>query len=180
VVEQVNGVSVGLSVPLHWENPGSVDAKPKLLKLTKGSFSVLLVDARSERAIVGHSLESDKYVSTKASIVDAYSGPVSGLFQNAGLPISKGSGGIVLEMTINKLLVEEDNLYRGTAVASVRLLKAGNALWSGNAIGSTKRWGRTFVGANYDEALTNSLVDLVDKLTADPQFQKAAADAVAQ
>jgi hypothetical protein len=177
-IEKINGMDVGLFVPLHWENPGSIDPKPGILNLGKSPFAVVLLDGRSDQVIVGHSSKNGRYIATKNSIVEAYTAPVSGLFQNAGLPVSKTAENLALEITINKLFVEEGNIYRGQAEASVRILKDGKAVWSGSAVGSAKRWGRTFSMTNYDEALTNSLADLVDRLTDDSQFLQGAASAL--
>ena len=51
--------------------------------------------------------------------------------------------------------------------------KSGKALWSGLVGGSNGRWGKSYKLANYQETLSDAMIDLAQKLAADPGFTNA-------
>ena len=68
----------------------------------------------------------------------------------------------------------EDNTYLATIGGSLVLAdRAGQVLWKGMVVGSSKRWGRTFTAETYLQAFSDAALDLSTKLALDPGFRAA-------
>ena len=165
----VNGVKAGLKISLSWENPGSIDRKAAVTLMVKEPVAIVVHDARANMTLVGHSAENGKNVATKDDLNQAYEVHINRLFTEAGFKVKK-TASTIIDITINDLFVEEANTYRGLMKGTVQVIKNDTPVWSNVSLGNAKRWGKSFKEDNYNEALTNTIVDFVDKLTDDQKF----------
>ncbi len=80
----------------------------------------------------------------------------------------------VLQLEMTQFWTVEDNTYLATIGGSLVLAdRAGQVLWKGNVVGSSKRWGRTFTAETYLQAFSDAALDLSTKLALDPGFRAA-------
>jgi hypothetical protein len=95
-----------------------------------------------------------------------------------GLPLApKGSEGTVtLSAELLDFFVLERTTYVGNVRLKVTVRKGDKALWMGMAVGSSKRFGRSFSLENYHETLSDSVLEALSSLFKDGAFLKALAD----
>ena len=86
----------------------------------------------------------------------------------------KNGADAVLAMTLNRFWAQESPNYDAQVVLAVEVRsRSGAALWSGTASGHDGTFGRSLSAENYQQVLSNAVVNAVSGLVAKPQFQEA-------
>jgi len=85
-----------------------------------------------------------------------------------------GSGGdVAISGELRRFFVTEDSVYHGELGMRIDVTKVGAAVWSGVVSGNNTRFGRSYKIVNYQETLSDSIVDAVGHLVADSDFVRA-------
>lgn len=90
------------------------------------------------------------------------------LFAQAGYR-SDGNADRVISGEVSKFFVKEGNSYSGTVVLNVAVSdRSGKVLWRGTAYGANQTFGRSYHIDNYQQVLSDSLIDAANNLLKDP------------
>jgi hypothetical protein len=154
-----------LRVPLDYratERPsvGTFTA-PSGLKL-----AVTVEDARGGATEIGRNSEDTPPVPIYPAgpAVDAFvRDAVARQLTDLGITVEpeRAKAGKVLALRVRRLWVEETNTYKAEITADVVLTDAARRLWQGQLTGTNERFGRSLQPENYQETLSDSIVDLV-------------------
>lgn len=135
-----------------------------------------LVDRRPSPQVIGRNMEekTPRAVTTKDDVGLFVGTQLAGLLHEVATPVVTEGETRVLTGEVAQYFVNEDNTYNATVVLRLTLLDSQErVLWRGVAAGRSRRWGRSFSAENYQEALSNALIDAVKGLVQDPAFLAA-------
>ena len=96
--------------------------------------------------------------------------------KNDGVTVVPSADGAdaVLAMTLNRFWAQESPNYDAQVVLAVEVRsRSGATVWSGTASGHDGTFGRSLSAENYQQVLSNAVVNAVSGLVAKPQFQEA-------
>ena len=102
------------------------------------------------------------------------------LRRHAGTGVTdvSSNGTVILKAEVLQFFVDESETYRGDVRLKVTLINSsGNTLWTGITSGASIRFGRSFSAENYDETLSDSLVEAVRNLMQNANVRGALASA---
>lgn len=138
------------------------------------------VDARSDKQRFGENQEkrTPRILITTDDVPTFVHQQSWKFLSDFGLPMApKGTEGTVsLAMELLDFSVLERTTYVGNVRMKVTLQRGGQAVWMGMAVGSAKRFGRSFNLENYHETLSDSLLEALSSLFKDGAFLKALSD----
>lgn len=98
------------------------------------------------------------------------------LFAQAGYKASDTNADRVVSGVIHKFFVVEGTIYRAKLDLSITVRdRSGKVLWSGTVEGSSSTFGHSYSLVNYEQVLSNSVVDAADQLLQNAPFNKALA-----
>ncbi len=188
--------SLALACSLSWGCGGSKQTGPLVLSpiyrptaaLELQSLSGALVstpirmgalsDARSEpRNEVGKSLEEDhpvKVMSPPAELLALFEKGIRHNFEEAGLRVTDDAN-VVVNFELMRAWVEEDGVYRADVRLKALVEKDGVQTGTMLVGGSAKRWGASLNPDNYEELLSDCLVDAMVHLLNMKEFHAAVA-----
>ncbi len=96
------------------------------------------------------------------------------IFDRGGLTTVDSGGNAVVSGEVRQFFVEETDTYRANVVLHLTVRSsAGTALWDGNVSGSASTFGRSYSMENYDQVLSDSIIDATATLLKDPDFRSA-------
>ena len=142
-------------------------------------LAVSVVDARADTAAIGQNAEGSPPVPIYAG------GPSPDVFvrdgvarelANAGIPVESDphAANKGLTLRLQRFWTDETSTYKTSILASAELTDAsGRSLWRGQVTGNNKRFGRSLKAENYQETLSDAVVDLVQNMLHDPAFGQA-------
>jgi hypothetical protein len=88
-----------------------------------------------------------------------------------GVQVVAHDGDLILSGELRRFYVVETGTYDGEVAFRLDLTsKAGKVLWSGLVRGTNGHWGKSFKPENYQETLSNSLIDAVQQLLSNRDF----------
>jgi len=167
-----------LRVPLDYRPTDKVTLAG--LEVAAGTrVAVTVVDARTDTSAIGRNSESAQPVPVYAAdtapdgfVRDAVARELAGA--NIQVATDPHAATKVLTLRLQKFWTEETNTYNTSIQASVELADAsGRSLWKGQVAGSTERFGRSLSAENYQEAMSDAVVAMVERLIHDPGFVQA-------
>lgn len=137
-------------------------------KIKLGTFT----DSRIEKKLIGENVEKENKlpVSTDSKLEDFIRAGVNTTFKDLGLSVVDSNPDYTLNFEITKFFITEKNTYVGTLVTKVNLVKSGKVVWSDVAMGSNKRFGRSYKLENYLETSSDLVIDLLLNLFKKPEF----------
>lgn len=149
-------------------------------------LAVTVEDARGGTAEIGKNSENAPAVpvypadpAIDAFVRDAVIRELANLGITAETAHARGTK--MLDLRIRRFWVEETSTYKGEITADVHLADAaGRYLWQGQMTGTSERFGRSLNVENYQETLSDSVVDLVQKLFQNSAFVEALEASTAQ
>lgn len=170
----------GKTFPLAFTPSDDIqDVRPKELSpelLRVPLFVEPLSDARTgDRTVIAENREhSEPVVMRTASDVPRYvTDGVKTCLLRWGVSESP-SATRRLKGELARLFVEETGRYRSEIQARFRLQDLeGKVLWQGTVVGTAEKYGRSQKPENYNEVITDTVMDLTARLLADPGFQAA-------
>jgi hypothetical protein len=167
-----------LRVPLDYRPTDRIEVTglkvPQTLRL-----AVTVIDNRPDKSSIGQNSEGSPPVpiypnepSPDVFLRDA----VAHEFANAGIPIESDAhrANKVLSLRLERLWAEETNTYKSSIATDAQLIdSSGRRLWQGKVTGGSERFGRSLSAENYQETLSDAVVNLVDNLLRNPAFVDA-------
>lgn len=135
-----------------------------------------IVDKRADTETIGKNSEDSPPIAIKASSAEVTTLVMTALTRQltaAGYTMAPSSA-VNLNVELTQFFVDEGNIYRGTVVLKVNVVKDG-ATTTFVVTGSAKRWGASLSEANYNEVLSDCLVNAAQDLVKAPGFQAAVA-----
>ena len=142
-------------------------------------LAVTVVDNRTDKSSIGQNSEGSPPVpiypnepSPDVFVRDA----IAHEFANAGIPIETDAhrASKVLTLRLERLWAEETNTYKSSIATDAQLIdSSGRRLWQGKVTGGSERFGRSLSAENYQETLSDAVVNLVDNLLRNPGFVDA-------
>lgn len=161
-----------LNQPLAWTPTNTLD-----LGVTQAHGAPAAVrfdtfsDTASNPALVGENVEqaTPRQVTTADAVGPFVSQHLQQLFTQAGYPAGGDNADRVISGEVSKFFVREGNSYDGSVVLNVSVSdRSGKVLWHGTTWGSNQTFGRSYHLDNYQQVLSDSLVDAANKLLKDP------------
>ncbi len=132
-------------------------------------------DERSKQDRIGVNVEDDGSipVRSRGSVEEFVETALREELPTLGLKF-RDDAPLKLNVEVMKLFVEEDHLYKGEARLRVALLdSAGKEVFAGLVSGTSTRWGRSKSEENYDEVLSDSLLEAIGHLMEESGFRHA-------
>ncbi len=151
------------------------------LKVSPGTrVGVRVSDERTDATAIGRNTENE----SKPIPIYATQPPPDGFVRdavarelgNAGIPVEPDpkSANKVLKLGLKQFWADETSTYHSTVRADADLTDAsGKSLWRGQVSGDNQKFGRSLSAENYQESLSDAVVDLVQNLLRNPTFVEA-------
>jgi hypothetical protein len=138
-------------------------------------------DGRPDPSMIGENRENERQfpppkVTTHDDVPKWITAQGRTFFTNLGLPITDAASPHVIRGEILSFFVAEGNDYIGDVRIKILVEKDGQPVWSGLALGSAKRFGRSYKVDNYLETLSDSLQEAYANLLKNPSFLDALAN----
>jgi hypothetical protein len=163
-------------VSLQWKPTSELKLGAAQMPQTSIRFDTFK-DARADKAAIGENREDDahpKPVTTRDDVVAFVSSHMRELFDRAGLKTVDGNAAVTIHGEVQQFFVREAGTYKGEVAVHLTVIgQDGRTLWSGLASGEATRFGRSYKLENYDEVLSDALVNTVSSMLQSAQFQKA-------
>lgn len=148
--------------------------------LTKRAVQVIAIaDEREKKGEIGSNIEKKTPVQV---LTDEKAVPVFvrerivGLLKEVGVKVvdEPGAQDRVLAIKLHKLWVQESNTYQTDIRVSIEMRDVQGAVMGELLLsGANKKFGRSLSVENYQETISDALIDLVEKLLHDSAFLKA-------
>ena len=136
-----------------------------------------IVDVREDKSKVGENAEkagASVSVSTKDDVPAWVSDQLRFVFGKVGLDFVPSGGDSKVTLELRRFFVTEKDTYDGEITVKVTIADAaGKVVYEGMASGGSTRFGRSFKPDNYNETLSDAVIDLVKKLVASSDFMAA-------
>ena len=178
VVAADAGAALLEHVPLQWKPTSELELGAVQMSQTAIRFDTFQ-DARADKAAIGENREDDahpKPVTTRDDVGAFVSSHMRELFDRAGLKTVDGNAPVTIRGEVKQFFVRETGTYKGEVAVHLTVIgQDGRTLWSGLASGEATRFGRSYKLENYDEVLSDALVNTVSSMLQSAQFQKALA-----
>lgn len=163
-------------LPLVWAGVGKTPPPSAAVASALGAVAVEPGEFRDGRTtppnVVGTYEDDGFKVTTKGDVRAFWAGRERVLLEGAGMRFQT-PGGARLDATLLQLDVLEGNTFNGTARMAFTVTTRSAQPWTKTYDGHSKRWGRTHKPDNFDEALSNAIVDATRQLLVDPAFAAA-------
>lgn len=132
-------------------------------------------DTASDPALIGENLEqaAPRRVTTADPVGPFVTRQLQLLFAQAGYPSGGASADRVISGQVQKFFVQERDTYRGSVVLDVTVTdRSGKVLWRGTSWGSDETFGRSYHLDNYQQVLSDSLIDAANNLLKSPGLRE--------
>jgi hypothetical protein len=133
-------------------------------------------DVRDNREAIGENLEDDrpKPVTTTDDVGAFVGRHMRELFDRAGLKTTDSNAAVTIKGEVKQFFVRETNTYKSEVAVHITVVGGGgNTLWNGVASGEATRFGRSYKLENYEEALSDAVVNTVSSMLQSSEFQNA-------
>jgi hypothetical protein len=127
-------------------------------------------DTAASPNLMGENLEQSKprLVTTGDSVGQFVSEHLGHLFAQAGYPDGGSNADRIISGRVSKFFVRERNMYRGSVVVTLTVRnQSGTVLWQGTVWGRNKTFGRSYQLYNYNQVLSDSIVNAANQLLTD-------------
>ncbi len=129
-------------------------------------------DVRPDPTVVGRDEDSGTLVRTRDNVAQYCSNRLGEMLRNAGARLDEQPAAMV-EADLLEFRVDEGGTFKGLARIRVTVRHGATPEWSKTYEGTSTRWGRSHNPENYNEALSNSLSEAVEKLLKDDDLAAA-------
>lgn len=162
-------------VSLQWQP--SADASLGVVQSSTHKFSFQnFADVRQQPALIAENREkaTPRTVTTKDDIGVFVATHMREVFERGGLTTVDRDGDVVVSGTVRQFFVEETDTYKASVVVHLILRNsAGRDLWEGDVSGSASTFGRSYSMENYNQVLSDSVIDATATLLKDHDFRSA-------
>ena len=135
-------------------------------------------DTAANPALVGENLEqaTPLLVTTADPVGPFVTRHLQQLFAQAGYAPGGANADRVISGNVQKFFVSERDNYRGNVVLAIVVRdRSGNVVWQGTAWGMNQTFGRSYHIDNYQQVLSDALIDAADNLLKNPDLRQALA-----
>jgi len=163
------------NVPLQWRPTSELQLGTVQMTQTPIQFEAFQ-DTRENKQAIGENQEDDKPkpVTTRDDVGAFVSKHMRELFQRAGITTVDSDGAVIIKGEIRQFFVRETSTYQSEVAVKLTVVsRDGKTLWSGLASGDATRFGRSYKLENYDEVLSDAVVNTVSSMLGSTQFQAA-------
>jgi YajG family uncharacterized lipoprotein len=129
-------------------------------------------DVRPDPTVVGSDEDSGTLVRTRDNVAQYCSNRLGLMLRNAGARLNERPAAMI-EADLIEFRVDEGGTFKGLARIRVTVRHGQTPEWSKTYEGTSTRWGRSHNPENYNEALSNSLSEAVEKLLKDDDLAAA-------
>jgi hypothetical protein len=169
------------NVPLKWSptstlaEMGPLDVSGALLttKIHIDAFT----DVRQNPTLVAENREkADKPrpVTTSSDVAAFLTDHLKDTLQHAGLTIVDSAADVNISGEIRNFFVAETSMYRGEVSVLLHVKNsAGKEIWTGVIGGAAERFGRSYRLDNYEETMSDMVLQAAYSLLASPGFREA-------
>jgi hypothetical protein len=162
-------------VPLQWTPTSQLQLGAREMSGATIQFEPFQ-DVRDNKEAIGENFEEDtpKPVTTSDDVGAFVSKHMRELFDRAGLKTVDTGGAVTIKGEVKQFFVRETNTYQGEVAVHITLVdRTGKTLWNGAASGDANRFGRSYKLENYDEVLSDAIVNTVSSMLQSAEFQNA-------
>lgn len=167
-----------LNQPLAWTPTQTLDLG--VTQKSSGTPAAVRIETFSDTAndpkLVGENLEhaTPRLVTTADPVGAFVTQHLQQLFAQAGYPSGGANADRVISGQVSKFFVSEKDNYSGSVVLNVTVSDHnGKVLWQGTAWGSNQTFGRSYHLDNYQQVLSDSLVDAANNLLKSQALREA-------
>lgn len=169
-----------LHVPLSYGPTSSLQIKAMGGAVASSTFQLGVIrDARAgDLGVIGENRQDDKPVAvlaTPGSVLETVQTAIYTNMATAGLRLVEAGGRIRLDFEVLHLWVEEREIYKATARLRVHVHHEGGPSGVVVVDGTSRRWGSSLSADNYNECLSDALLNAVERMISSPQFEHAVA-----
>ena len=135
-------------------------------------------DSAQNRALVGENVEQAKprLVTTIDSVGQFVTRHLANLFAQADYVSGGANAARIVSGQVSRFFVTEHNLYRATVILHLTVSnRGGKVLWQGTVWGRNKTFGRSYQLYNYNQVLSDAVVNAADKLLKNSALREALA-----
>jgi hypothetical protein len=167
------------SVPLRWKPTDSAAGAVNAASRTFQGKRVRVVpstDAREEVRLIGRNVEdrAPREVTTREDVGAWCSGQLVELLRRAGVQVVTEGADLVVSGQVVGFFVEEDDRYRGAVSLKLSVSDPeGGERWSGQILGDSDRFGRSYKYENYMETLSDALLHAAEAFFGAQGLEKA-------
>jgi hypothetical protein len=184
-ISQLNDVSLVWTPTNAIEPPGLVTIPPgasvapgAMMSATLRISVKALTDIRPDPKRIGQNLESTSKgcvfpVTTKDDAAAWTTDRLRFVLGRMGFDAVEQGSDVAISGELRKFFVSEDNVYSGAIGLRLDVTKADKIIWSGLVMGSNTRFGRSYKLENYQETLSDCVIDAVEHLAEDASFVRA-------
>lgn len=167
-----------LNQPLAWTPTQTLDLG--VTQKSSGTPAAVRIetfgDTANDPKLVGENLEhaAPRLVTTADPVNGFVTQHLRQLFAQAGYPSGGANADRVISGQVSKFFVSEKDNYSGSVVLNVTVSdRNGKVLWQGTAWGSNQTFGRSYHLDNYQQVLSDSLVDAANNLLKSQALREA-------
>lgn len=167
-----------LNQPLAWTPTKTLDLG--VTQRMAGTPAAVRVETFSDTApdpkLVGQNVEqgTPRLVTTADPVGAFVSQHLQQLFAQAGYPAGGAGADRIVSGEVSKFFVSEKDNYSGSVVLNVTVSdRAGKVLWQGTVWGSNETFGRSYQLDNYQQVLSDSLIDAANNLLKNAALRQA-------
>lgn len=165
------------NVSLQWAP--SADANFGVVQASDHKFSFEnFRDARQQPQLIAENREkaTPRTVTTQDDVGAFVATHMRQVFNRGGLTTVDSGGDVVVSGEVRQFFVEETDTYKASVIVHLTVRNgAGTVLWEGDVAGSASTFGRSYSLANYDQVLSDSIIDATATLLKDHEFRTALA-----
>jgi hypothetical protein len=165
-----------LNQPLAWIPTKTLDLG--VTQKTAGTPATVRVETFSDTAsdpkLVGENVEqaTPRLVTTTDPVGAFVTHHLQQLFAQAGYPAGGADADRVVSGEVSKFFVSEKDNYSGSVVLNVTVSdRSGKVLWQGTVWGANETFGRSYHLDNYQQVLSDSLLDAANNLLKNPALR---------
>jgi hypothetical protein len=162
-------------VPLQWRPTSELQLGAREMSGATIQFEPFQ-DVRDNKEAIGENSEEDtpRPVTTTDDVGAFVSNHMRELFDRAGLKTVDNDGAVTIKGEVKQFFVRETNTYRSEVALHITVVdRSGKTLWNGAAAGNANRFGRSYKLENYDEVLSDAVVNTVSSMLQSAEFQNA-------
>jgi hypothetical protein len=164
-----------LNQPLAWTPTKTLDLGVTTNRGTPARVRFqTFTDTAPDPTVVGENLEqaAARQVTTRDPVGPFVTQHLQALFAQAGYASGGAEADRVVFGEVQKFFVKERDNYRGNIVLVVTVSdRSGKVLWRGTAYGTNSTFGRSYHLDNYQQVLSDSLIDAADNLLKNPALR---------
>ena len=186
VVLVVAGLAAGVAwaqrslvVPLKWTPIARDNQRPPTLDITGGLLTVRfdpVADKRDKGRQIGENTEGKTPVpiytdSNVGKFLDQW---ITDRMRGLGLTITQDNPERIITLELLELWASESSFYGCAIRVKVQVLTPdGKEIWAGLVGGTGENVGRSLKVVNYQETISNAILDLVYTLAREPKFNQS-------